>query len=217
MSTLAVMKQRISAELRRSNISDAIASAISSSIAAMEHERVVFSESREIVFQTLANQEAYDGDDSAFIPRIQKIDYVKALIGSYLQDVLPETSAEIERINYNGTQTGEPRLYCYYGQQLRFSFVPSQAYTIRIGGVIRIPEPASDGEANNPWMTTAERAIRSRSKFELYTHVLKDNEMADRFHPDNEEGPTHEALRQLRVRSNDLMQQGGWEIEPTSW
>lgn len=217
MSDLATMKARIASELRRSNITSQIASAISTAIQSLEDMRFNFDESRAITFTTVADQEFYDGNDSALIPRIQKIDYVKLIISNYPYDLLPETPERIETLNSNGTQTGEPKVYCYYGQQIRLSYIPSDAWTVRIGGVIRIPEPASDSEADNPWMIEAERAVRCRAKYELYEHVLKDAAMAQRFHPDNEVGPTHEAMRQLRRRTNQLQQQGGFEIKATSW
>lgn len=42
-----------------------------------------------------------------------------------------------------------------------------------------VDAPASDGEASNAWMTTAERLIRSRAKAELYAHVIKKQDQAD--------------------------------------
>jgi hypothetical protein len=41
-----------------------------------------------------------------------------------------------------------------------------------------VDAPATDGEANNAWMTTAERLIRCRAKAELQAHVIKDPERA---------------------------------------
>lgn len=35
-----------------------------------------------------------------------------------------------------------------------------------------VAPPSTDGETNNPWMTTAERLIRARAKLELIIHVL---------------------------------------------
>lgn len=41
-----------------------------------------------------------------------------------------------------------------------------------------VDAPASDGEAANAWMTTAERLIRCRAKAELFAHVIKDSDRA---------------------------------------
>lgn len=211
------MKARVASEIRRSNLTSQIASAISTAIQSLEDQRFTFDETREITFSTVANQESYASAASAYIPRIQKFDYVKIYVSDYPYDLLPRPSCEIETMNRNGTQTGEPVYYCWYGDKIRLAYIPSSVWTVRIGAVVRIPEPASDGEADNPWMLVAERAVRCRAKYELYEHVLKDVAIAQRFHPDNEGGPTHEAIRQLRRRANNLQQQGGFEIEATSW
>jgi hypothetical protein len=210
------MKARIASELRRSNITTQIASAITSAIQALEDRRFIFSESRALTFSTVIGQEFYGTADSALIPRLQKIDYAKIIIDNYPRELKPVLPAEIERINRNATQTGEPVCYCWYGEQIRLSYVPSDVWTVRIGGVVRVPAPASDDEADNPWMIMAERAVRCRAKYELYEHVLMNPEMAERFNPENTGGPTFEAYYQLRRRTNAL-QGGNMCVEATEF
>jgi len=216
VTTLAILKARIGSEIRRPALTTQIADAITSAITALEDRRYLFDETRTVSFSTVAGQEFYTQADSAFIPRLQKIDYIKILIGGQMRPVYPEAPACIEEMNYNGTQQGEPVVYCYYGEQLRFGYVPSDVWTIRIGGVIRMPAPASDSEADNPWMTKAERAVRCRAKYELYEHVLLNPEMAAHFNPENEDGPTFEAFAQLRRRANNL-QGGDFVMEASEW
>jgi hypothetical protein len=211
MTTLAVMKARIGTELRRSNLTTQIASAISTAIGALEDERWTFTESRSLTFSTVANQEFYGASDSALIPRLEKIDYAKIVISDYPYDLVETSPSEVETLNRNGTQTGEPVRYCYYAQQIRLAYVPSDVWTVRIGGVVRVPEPASDSEANNPWMTTAERLVRSRAKLELALHVLRDRTLAE-----DMKAAFDEAEMQLRRRTNRI--QGGSMIcEGSGW
>lgn len=217
MSDLATMKARIASELRRSDLTSQIATAISSSIGALEDQRFFFTETRNISFNTVALQEFYDGDDNANIPLIQKFDYVVVEIGSSYYPVLPRPAKEIEILNGDGDFTGQPIYYVYYNQQIRLYPIPSEAYPIRIGAQVKVAAPASDSETNNPWMLVAERAVRCRAKYEIYEHVLLDREMADRFNPENALGPTYEAISQLRARTNRLLQQGGWEVVPTQF
>lgn len=215
MSTLNIMKARIASELRRSNIATQIGDAISSAIAALEDERFTFSESRALTFNTVPGREFYDVADSALIPRLEAIDYVKVYISEYPISLHKADPSAMETLSRNGTQTGEPYCYCYYGQKLRLGYIPASVWEVRIGGVVRVPAPATGSEPNNPWMTTAEQLVRCRAKFELYTHVLLNTDMADRFNPENEASPTALAAQQLRRRTNRI--QGGQIIMEGSW
>jgi hypothetical protein len=210
------MKARIASELRRSNLTAQIAAAIPSAISAYEDQRFSFDESRALTFSTVAGQEFYTSADSALIPRLQKIDYAKIIVDNYPRELAVERPEEIERINRNGTQTGEPTCYCWYAGQIRLSYIPADVWAVRIAGVVRVPAPASDDEADNPWMTTAEMLIRNRAKYELYEHVLMDRDMADRFNPDNPLSPSFRAYAQLRRRSN-VLQGGEMLVEPSGW
>lgn len=217
MSTLATMKARITSELRRTNIASQIASAIQTAIEACEAERYTFNETREISFDTVADQDKYDSTDNAYLGRILKFDYVKSEIGATYYDLRQMKPKEIESLNSGGASNGQPLGWAWYNQQLWIHPVPADVYPIRVGALVTIAAPASDDEAGNPWMTTAERLIRCRAKFELYTHVLLDFDKAALFSPDNDEGPTGEAMRQLRRRTNNQTQIGGWDVVPTSF
>jgi hypothetical protein len=207
------MRTRIGREIRRPGLTTQIDEAIATAIGALEDERWVFDESRDITFQTVAGTEFYNG---GLIPRLQSIDYAKIVISDYPRDLVEEKPSCIETMNRNGTQTGEPCCYCYFGQKIRLGYIPSDVWTVRIGGVISIPAPADDAEADNPWMNIAERLVRCRAKYELYEHVLFNSEMATRFNPENEAGPTAEAARQLRRRTNRI-QGGSMTMEGSGW
>lgn len=217
MTTKAVMAARIASELRRPNISTQIASAITTAIEAYQHERFDFSVKRSVTVTTVADQEFYDSDDTADLAQLVKIDFVIGYVGDTEYRLNPMDPERIELLSQSGTNTGEPSVYCWYGEQLRFGPVPDAVYTIRVGGEFNRAAPATDGEASNPWMTTAERLIRCRAKYELYEHVLLNPEMANRFHPENESGPTYDAYRQLIRRTAKLQQQGGWRVTPTDF
>jgi len=217
MTTLGTMKARIATELRRTNIAPQIAHAIETAIEAYQHERFAFNESREIDFSTVAGQEFYDAADDEALGRLARIDYVVSEIGSTYYTLTAMAPERIEQLNGTGTFTGQPLSYCYYQGQLRIYPVPADVYSIRIGAQVTITAPATDDEAGNPWMITAERLIRCRAKYELYEHVLSDDRMADRFNPDNTIGPTYRALSEMRSRTQALTTMGGWVIEPTSF
>lgn len=213
MTTLAAMKARIAREVRRSNIGTQISEAIDTAIAAYADDRFYFNETRSVSFSTVAGQEFYSATDEESLGRVRKIDYAKLFIGDYPYHLTPETPERMEFLSQNGTQTGQPLTYCYYGRQFRLWPVPVESNTVRLGCVLDIPAPADDAEPNNPWMTDAERLIRSRAKLELARHVLVDDTQL----LSSMEAAADEAFTQLRRRSNNLLQQGGWAITPTQF
>ncbi len=216
MTTLSVMKSRISSELRRSNIDTQIASAIDSAIASYQHERWWFNESTEILFSTVAAQWAYGADDDADLGNLQRIDYVQATVSDNTYPIYSMSPAEIDRKNTDADTDGQPLGYAYYEDKIWFYPIPDAAYSIRIGGVIARAAPASDAETGNVWMIEAEKLIRCRAKWELYQHVLMDQVKAAQFNPDNDSGPTAIAHRELMKKSNWLINEGGsFCVEPT--
>jgi hypothetical protein len=120
------------------------------------------------------------------------------------------TPAVIESASTNGTSTGQPSSYCWYGSQLRLYPVPATTgWTVRIGAAVKVAAPASDGETGNPWMSHAERLIRSRAKNELALHVLKDIDLAQTMAV-----AVAEAYDQLKGRTNLLTQVGQGRVLP---
>ena len=209
MTTLTIMKARIADELARDDITSQIAYAITDAIGAYQDERFHFNESRGITVSTVADQEFYDSNDAAAFATINKIDYVLIYIGDIPQRLCAETPAEIELMSQNASNTGQPYVYCWYGNQLRLYPVPAAAWTVRIGASVISAAPATDDEASNPWMTYAERLIRSRAKLELALHVLKDTELAQTMN-----SAVEEAYEQLKERSNQLTQIGEARVAP---
>lgn len=187
---LAAMKVRISRDLARSDFpstSQDIADAINTAIAQYQNTRFRFSDitpNAPPTFNTVAGRYIYTSADNANISTLMKIDYVLIQIGN-IQQGLSRTSAEAVKL-YNQTTTmqGQPSSYAYEGNQLLLAAIPSQAWTITLGLFLNILAPASDGEANNPWMTDAELLIRSRAKYEIATHRTRNATMAAAMSPD---------------------------------
>lgn len=209
MTTQTIMKARIADELARDDITSQIAYAISDAIKAYQGERFFFNESRALTFSTVAGQEFYTSSDSANIALINKIDYVGVYVGDIITRLRAETPANIELMSQNGSTSGTPISYCYYAKSIRLYPVPSTVLTVRVGAAYKVAEPATDGEADNPWMTEAERLIRSRAKLELALHVLKDSDLAGTMN-----SAVIEAFDDLKSRSNQLMQTEAGRVEP---
>lgn len=179
--TLGAMKKRIANEINRSDLDDQIADAIVTAIKAYQDVRFWFNETRSFTFTTVADQDIYTSSDDADIGNIQKIDYLKVDVGSYSY-TLVQQSPEWFDAGAN-TASNIPGFFGFYDESIRLYPVPSEAYTVRVACVEKVAVPASDTEANNPWMIQAEALIRCRAKAELYSHIddIADDKKAMKF------------------------------------
>lgn len=178
MSTLGIMKARIASDLRRSDLTAQIADAVATAIAAYQHERFGFSESRSLTFSTIVDQEFYSASDVPNLAKIRRIDNVHIGVSGNMSKLDPISQDEVEGLSQDGTQRGDPLYYSWYARQFRLYPIPTMVYTVRIAGHVAVAAPASDVEIDNPWMTDAERLIRSRAKYEIALHVLRDEKLA---------------------------------------
>lgn len=198
MSTLGAMKSRIGRETRRPELTTAIAEAIDTAIKHYQKEIFTYNETRGNTFQTVASQEFYTVADASWIPLIVKIDFVRIEVGTVSYDLCRLYEEEMESHSNGGTNVGFPGEYSYYNETIRLYPIPPDAWTVRVAGKFMLGAPAADDTAGNRWMLDAEQLIRSHAKYEMFENVVKDAEMADRFSPDNESGPTFRAYKQLK-------------------
>ncbi len=184
MTNLDTMKSRIADDLARSDLTSQIASAITTAIEAYQDNRFFFNESRDITFDTVPDQQFYDATDQSDIPDLINIDWMTVLINT--NDLRTLVRRDPQRLDYdagNTSSTNQPYSYTYYQQKIRLYPIPSGVWPVRIQGHIKANAPANGTEANNPWMTYAERLIRSRAKYELAVHVIRDMELASLMSP----------------------------------
>jgi hypothetical protein len=208
---LAQMRTRIVDELgQRSDLVSQINYAITDAISFYQNERFIFNESRDITFPTVAGQDFYGAAANAAIPTMWSFDYLVLYLGSIPWPIHRRTPEYVEFANNNGLVTGQPYNYAFYNKQIRLGPVPDNVYTIRVAGRITFAAPASDSEANNPWMVDAEKLIRSRAKYELALNVIFDSDMAQ-----VQAAQVQEAYDQLKGAANRLT--GTGKIQPTSF
>lgn len=176
---LATMKARIADEIARDDLTSQIATAINDAIKFYQNKPFYFNESRTLtMFNTVIGQDIYSSADNANIPYLYFIDYIVVNVGGTITPLTRTDPEIIEIENMAGTNNGEPTKFTYYDKQLRIGPIPSGAWPLRVAGKIRIAAPASDAEANNPWMIDGEKLIRSRAKYELALNWTKDMDMA---------------------------------------
>lgn len=179
VDTLGYLTDKIADELARPDLASAIQDKITESIATYQPERFLFSESRDITFSTVAGQEFYTAADNPAIPLLQAFDYVILYIGSIPWPIARRTDVEIEVLNQNGLMRGQPWNWSYFNLQLRLGPVPDTVYPMRIAAHRNVAAPATPDTVGNPWMSgIAERLIRSRAKYEIFTHIIRNMDQA---------------------------------------
>ena len=177
MSDLATMKARIAAETDRDDLLDsgAIEAEIRSAIAFYRGYRFWFNEKRSsVTFSTVIGQTDYTSAANANIPNLIRIDYVTCQqSGGDLQHVRYCSPLDMEMLLGNAPLAqSRPYRYSYYEGMFRVYPEPDQVYPVRIAGVIRVNAPATESEADNPWMVDAEELIRARAKRNLYLNSM---------------------------------------------
>lgn len=210
MTTLATMKSRVANELSRTDLTSEIATAIDSAIAKYQKTRFYFNEAgfTTLQFTTVDNQETYT-TENALLPYIYDVDdlFVTVGVNNYRVKRIDPTLFVINKMPYF---KGQPYQYMWINQTFYLSPIPNAAYTMSILGHYRLAGPASDAEADNHWMTDAERLIRSCAKRMLYQDILLDSDGVGA-----SAQAEQEALDDLKATSNQMQKIGS--IQPTKF
>lgn len=177
MTTLTLLKAEIADDLDRTDLTAAIASEITRAIRHYQATRFYFNESRDETFATVANQKLYSSSDDTAIPKFIEVDQIYLLDGTEPVELEQIDPREWEILTASGTDTGLPECWCYYDQKIGFYPIPDAAYTVRILGQFMKAGPASDGEANNVWMTEAFDLLRARVCGQLALRKLRDADL----------------------------------------
>lgn len=169
MSDFITMVNRITTELRRSNLTDEAKTAINDAIAEAAKDRLFLNEMRSVSFATVIGQEYYS--DQGLVD----IDAMWYLQGStrYSLEVMNNITA-----NYyaeGNAQQSLPELYSRSGSSVRLYPIPSTVTTIYMDGYGKLtPAPLVEDDDTNNWMTDGERYIRALAKRNLYRDIIQD-------------------------------------------
>jgi hypothetical protein len=183
--TKAGMASQIQSDMGRTNAAaiTAIGYAQDTAIRFYQKKRLWFNESRSITFSTVASTDTYTFNTETTTGTIgaqfYKIDGIWVTVSSTdVREIDIVDYTDLETDADQNTNTDVPEEAAYINRGLRFWPNPAAIYTIRIAGHLKLAAPATDGEADNPWMTEAYDLIMARTKRELYTHRWEDPQNA---------------------------------------
>jgi hypothetical protein len=177
MSTLGTLKAEIASDLDRTDLTAAIASAITSAISHYQRTRFYFNELTTVTFSTVDGRESYDVGDAAAIPYAVQIDQAQITVSGQIRVMARRNYLELAALYDTSASEGEPTNWSYYDQTVWLYPIPGAVYSVKLIGLFRVDAPASDGEAGNPWMTEAYELIRCRAKAYLGIHRTRDPEL----------------------------------------
>lgn len=190
MSTLAVLKAEIADDLKRSDLTTAIADEIPRAIEFYQKEHLFFKERENLPFSTVANQVYYSSSDDADIGKVMDIEALKITIANNDYNLIRLDIDLFETLNDPNASSGQPANYVYYNKQIGLYPKPDAVYTVSIIGGIKVDGPATDGETDNVWMTDGFKLLRAHTLSQIARFKIRDYDYADRMEI--------EALKQLQ-------------------
>lgn len=174
MTTLALLKARIVDDFdNRSDLTTSIGYAINDAIEHYQSRRFWFNEARSVTFSTVASTYIYTPSTDVIT-----IDTATILVGTDKRTLDPIAPETVEIWTDQSALSGEPYSYAKYGGDIWLYPVPTDAWTVRLVGHIKVDAPATDDEADNVWMTEAFELIRCAAKAYIALHKLRDVELA---------------------------------------
>lgn len=211
MATRTDLESRIADDLIRNDLTSQITAAVDTAIRAYRSERLTFNEAYRVTATLTVS--AYLTPLTALSVRFRKIDRLRIVRTSNdLWDLYKRDYDWImSRQDVNATT--QPIEYCVYNDTIHYDSNADQTYTLYIDGVKDLGEGATLSYSVNStaaWFNDGRELIRHRARRELYSHVLKDFELAAAA-----KGAEDEAKRILK--SDHGEQNGTGAIRPTEF
>lgn len=171
MATLADIKTRIATEMVKDDLLDVLAAQLLLHI----QRAVEFYADKRFWFNSIiTTANTVGGSDAVTLPATVRAVGVLT-IPALRSEVKP---AQLDMLEEPGaTETGVPRWYAYYGNQLKLQPVPDAAYALKIVGTAQAPVLTADADSNF-WTNEAQDLIVARAKFTLYRSQYRDAEGA---------------------------------------
>lgn len=180
MATYSDMQTRIADELDRADLTEQIKKAINSAISFYARKNFFDTESN-FTFSTVVGQEYYTVADAPEIATSPYLDELNININTGRIQMSRQSFEYIDSISFLPTATGQPYLWAYRAQKIRFYPIPSQIYVVTAFNTPRLGLLTDDNESNF-WTDEdagAECLIRTRAKLYLILNVIRGMDMTD--------------------------------------
>lgn len=178
MATYIDMQRRIADELDRPDLTNQIKQAINSSVSFYARKNFFGTESS-FTFSTVNGQEYYTAADAPEIATSPYLDELNININTGRIQMSRQSFEYIDSISFLPTATGQPWLWAYRAQKIRFYPIPSQVYVVTAYNTPRLGLLADPNESNF-WTDEdagAECLIRTRAKLYLLLNVIRGSDM----------------------------------------
>jgi hypothetical protein len=164
------MVNRITTELRRSNLTTEAKQAINDAIDEASGTRFFLNETHGTTFNTVPGQEYYP--DLGFV----EVDAMYYFLGSGSRyNMWPRNNLIMDRYAAGNVSQGQLEIWSREGTNFRVYPIPTTVMTIYVDGYGKLsPFPlVADADTNN-WMTYGERYIRALAKAIILKDIVRD-------------------------------------------
>lgn len=208
MATFGELVSNISGDMNRTDLDESIERYINRSIKYYSRQDPFYFNEATGTFSTVASQFIYTEDDTQ-LTDIDKILMVKIEINTSTNiELTPRTFQYVQRINVNNSP-GQPFDYAYYNNSFYIYPVADQAYTVTVYYNKSYAELSNDSDSND-FTTEAEDLIEARTRWYLYSQVIRNQEGAQ-----NAKQEELDAVSNLRTAT--LRKTGSGKIHSTQF
>jgi hypothetical protein len=173
MATFGELKSQIASDLRRSNLTTEIATAILDAIRDHDTERFWFNETATYTLNTVDGTDEYTLAAQAPIQEFIKIDKVRTQVGNTWFTLYETTWDEMDEA-FSSPTSGQPMDWAFQGNnQFRIFPTPNAVFPIKIFSHYRMVPLTADGDSNE-WTTEAKNLIRYTALKRLFAYPIRD-------------------------------------------
>lgn len=205
MATFSALKSEIEFDLADSALSSQVEQAVLDAIEHHGAERFWFNETRSYTFTTTNADDTYTLSASSPVHEFVTIDKVEASIGGIYRD-LERVTAEDMQVLKQGSTTGQPWAWSYFGDEIQLHPTPNAAYTVRVHGHYRLTPLSADSDSN-AWTSAARNLIRATAKKFIFARLRRNTGMAQLSQQD-------EMLELQRLREETSRRTAAGRIQP---
>ena len=171
MAALDDLKNRIATELKRSDLTDSIAAAVTSAIKLYKFRRFAFNETSDTL-ATVDGTREYTTATGLPDDIIEIDSATVAISATRSYDLIPVPFPTLNQWSGANLTTGYPTHYAWQGENLFLYPTPNAVYTITLKYHADVAEET--------WAQRAEAMIRLAAKRDLYLNLLEDDANAAR-------------------------------------